>query len=225
VRVVSNSAATAAVQVVADEVMPTRGILHRDLIEFVGGQYHFQGKPPIPPGLGLVPVMQFQSGVAMIDGERIPIQTLIIFRDGHAVVAADTDLATAVLDDFLKNLDEGLGYRFHEVEARRVFSSALVVEFDPKFVERAAIFDVIQTAAKEATYQPSMRYHLKRISFGTGAEQEEALTTQFLSPDFSIDRRAGVPLEKNIFFSIAPLTTKAHAAYLERIERDIIALG
>lgn len=225
-RVIHTNAATAAIRVAADEAVPNRGLLYRDLISVVGDMYQFQGKPPIVSGPGVFPVIPFQAGVAMLDGNRIPIQQLIIFPDGDAVVAADTDSAVLVMEDFLRNLNERLDYRFHTVEPEWIFSSALIVEFDKKFVERIVVFDVIQRAATEATSSRHGRYHLKRLAFDVDAGPEPdqpRLVSQFARSDFSIERRVAVPFERNIFFSTAPLKTPDHVAYLERIEREAIS--
>lgn len=225
-RVLNPIGGTAAVRCISDEVLPQRGFLQRDLIEFVAQLYAFHVRPALPPNVPALPVLQFQAGKAIINREEIIIQQLVIFPDGDAVVAQTTDLAQIVMEDLLTKLDAGLAYRYREARLEWVYTSALAVEFDARFVERTSAFAVMQRAANEATRGALGSFGLKRLAFGTSVEMEAGSTLlvgQFARSDFSLERRATVPLEHNVFFSTAPLRTSDHEAYLERIEREAIS--
>ena len=100
-----------------------------------------------------------------------------------------------------------------------MYTSALAIEFDERFVERARVFETMLKVMSEAKPQAARAYRLKRLAFGTahdGQVLQPPLVEQFASSDFSLERRVTVPFEKNIFFSSAPLETDDHARYLER---------
>jgi hypothetical protein len=219
-------AGTAAVRIIPDEVMPTGGLLQRDLIEFVGDLYGFHMKPPSTPGTPSAPILPFSSGFFMQEDKKIIIQQLVIFPDGEAVVAFDTDVADIILDDFLERLAQRFEYGFHAAKQERLYTSALALEFDDRFTERAAVFSIIQRVAGEVSPLKGKQYRLKQLSFSADASPETGQVTfvsQFASSDFSLERRVATPLDRNIFFSSAPLRTQDHIAYLKRIEEEVIA--
>jgi hypothetical protein len=174
-----------------------------------------------------MPVLQFQAGEMVHKNERIVIQQLIIFPDGDAVVAQDTDLADRALETILVSLDEKFEFRYGGAKLERLYSSALAVELDEKFVERTSAFSLMRTAANDAAGRSAAQYRLKRIAFGESADPDLSpiqLVGQFAASDFSLERRVAVPFERNLFFSSAPLRTQDHIAYLERVEREILAI-
>ncbi len=158
---------TAALQVVADEILPPPSFLQRELVDFVAGRYNLYGRPIFPPNTSAMPILQFQSGFLKTEDKRIIIQQLIVFPDGIAVVAHDTDAASVVLDDALIVFNEEFDYRFGQAPEERLYSSALVVELEDAFVHRASVFEIIRRAAIEACPVSDQVFDLKSFVFGT----------------------------------------------------------
>jgi hypothetical protein len=216
----------AAIQVASDDVIPHRGMLQRDLVEFTSNRYKFNIKPEIPVGIpaAAIPLLQFQSGELVADGGKIPIVHIVILPDGYVVAARDTDLADSVMDDYLHSLDEGLGYRFATTHPERRYLSQIVAELDDKFVEGTAAFSVIQTVLNSDLGRENGNYKLKRLwfSYDSSADGPSLPSVKhWISPDFIIERRAGEPMERNRFFCGAPLRLSDHLRLLERVESEV----
>lgn len=220
-KLVSSITGTAAIRASNDDTGPKGGVLPRDLVAFVGDLYNFTGRPN--PEIG--PILQFQFGETIGGANKIIIQQLILAPDGDAVLASDTDLADAVMTDYFAKMDAALGFRFEEASPVREHVSVVVVEFDEVAVNHISSFGNVERIIGEAVgvYRPS--YKIKQFSFGTDAAAESPRTasiSQLLPSDFTIERRAGEPMERNRFFCRAPLTTSAHISALEAIEQAII---
>ena len=227
-RLLTSLAGSAAIHVVADEIVPVHGVMQRFLIEEIADAYEFHARPTLPQNAPMLPIVVWQSGFLMHGDERIVIQQIVMFSDGDAVVAQDTDRATAVLNDLMDRLNQSMGFRFDESRITRLFSSAVSVEFDEAFTRRTRAFDLIRRAVNDIAPRTGHPYELKRMAFGAQSEADPSLAAsvrQFVATDFVLERRAGTNLDRPIFFSSAPLPTPEHLAYLERIEREVIAAG
>ena len=226
-RFVGSAMGISAIQLAADDVMPSKGLLQSDLISFIAQKYSFLGRPEVQDG----GVLNFQSGAFVRNEERFPIVQMTLLRDGDLVTANDTDTADIILQDLLNQLNTELGYRYRrEVVSNRLYVSALVVEFEDSFVKRLDPLSQLREAFSPYLADDANIYKLKRLGFGKDSNPSplniigpSPTVSDMLYQDFVIERRAGVPLERNFFFSSAPLKTSEHMKMLEQIERSLMS--
>jgi len=173
---------TAAIRVSGDDVIPQKGVLSRDLIEFITKEYQFAVFPNIPPGIApfMVTTHVYQSGVYVDDGverfDRIPIIQFCVVPNGDLVSAGSTDVAEKILDNLTNRLDENLGYRFSSATARKIYHSVVVVQFEPGLEERIKAISAIDNILNRNIPRPRMPFGIKRLAFGHGE------VTPFLIP-------------------------------------------
>lgn len=213
-----------SVRVAGDDVVPERGLLQRDLVQFVGDLYGFAIRPNIPPNVPpqAFPILTFQQGRFVHTDGIFPIQQLVILQNGDLVAAANTDIAELVMNDYIEHLSSQLGFRYRDIPQTRYFSSTLVVEFDEGFGNRIAeLQSIFEILTRE---MPSLGnvYYLRSVDFG----YNDPLTTLTTPEDldrvgFKIERRLGEPYNRNRFFCNAATKTSEHIRLLELIEATI----
>jgi hypothetical protein len=173
-------------------------------------------------------VLAFQSGELEGKEGKIPINNIIVFPDGYAATAQNTELADFVLKDLLSRLEHKFGYRFSSAEPKHQFVSAEIVEFDDRFVSKTEVFAAIQSILNTTFKGVNQPYQLKRLAFGydpaiTGALNMQPLSVDGVLPsDFVMERSANEPLERNRFFCSAPLASIEHRSLLEQIEKAVL---
>jgi hypothetical protein len=99
-----------------------------------------------------------------------------------------------------------------------------VAELNDAFIEKTQVFRAIEELLNRTMDMGNQPYKLKRLGFGIDTDSDAIVLTsiaQLRLPDFTIERRAGEPLERNRFFSRAPLTTSEHAKLLAEVERTV----
>jgi hypothetical protein len=217
--------AAAAARIAVDEVLPQKGVLQRDFIPFLTERYQFNLSPPTGIGVAPSPILTFGSGVFDPDGERIPIVQSIVFPDGCVVIARETNYAERILEDLMAACDNAFGYRYGTTSVERLILSQITVEFDDAFVQHVETFQVIQSLVNHALHREQSDYRLKRLSFGRDTDPDLPATISptsmdhLMLRDFLIERRAGLPMDRNLFFCSAPMETKTHIETLGDIER------
>jgi hypothetical protein len=219
---IAHQTGTVALSVSADDVMPAGGVMSRDVISVVKSRYEFSVAPIIPEGVPgfAIPSFTFQSGALVQENRTIPIFQLSIIPNGDIVSAPDTDTAEIVMDDFTNLLDTTLGYKFSQVQGRRVYQSTIVIEFEDgleSFIEPLVRIEKILDAEMPKGTTP---FKIKKIGFGHGdPTQVIAPTLEAIeNSDFLIERRAREPYSKNRYYSSAPTTTAEHLRILRKIE-------
>ncbi len=216
---------TVALHFIGDDVTPPRGLMTRDLINFITAYYHFNVFPQIPQGIppSLIQSYHFQSGFMAADADKFPIVQLSIIPNGELVTAVTTEAADIILDDLIARLDEQFGYKFGKAKTRRTYLSNFTVQFDGGFEKKIDAFARIESILNEHIPRPSMPFKIKRLAFG-GGEPLPLSTPMSLdavdNADFMIERRSGTPYSENRFFCSAPVRTADHLALLERIEKE-----
>jgi len=223
-KLIASVQGTVAVRVSNDEVIPERGLLQRDLVQFVGNCYNFLVRPNI--ALGMTQPLVFQQGKFIKDeGDEYPISQLTVFGDGDAITARSTEISDFILDDFLRKLDEGLGYRFEKSSQMRLYVSNVAVEFGAGLEEYIQALHMIEDILNNEIPRDDVPFKTKRLAFGYGDATQPALPSldEFKNADFLIERRAGEPYSKNRYFSSAPLRTADHVRVLEQIEKSFSA--
>lgn len=221
--------AVAAVEFSYDEAASQLGVLLSDLADFLTQMYSFRSTPEViqrSTGKALPGVQSFQSGVAILDGQRVAINRLNVAMQAGSIVvlAKNTDVANSILNDVVTKLDEKFGYQIRASEKKRHFQSHIVAEFAPGLEKQLAPLAKIQ-ALLEAEI-PGRRYPfaLKRVAFG-GLDQH--LAVEATSPsavsntDFSFERRAYEAIESNRYYCVAPVSTSEHERILKLIEQAL----
>lgn len=225
-KVITATGGVAAIQASADDMLPRHGVLQKDLIALINREYEFNVSPSIPPGVPPQPILIFQSGRFVQEGEKIPIFQINIFPDGVAISAADTNLADVMLEHLISRLDNDLHYRFSETPQMKLYASALVVKFDVEFLEKLTAIRILAGILNETARRPGPAYSLRRLAFSQGSAAESMTfpsVLQAVPPDFFIEPRVDtVSAERTRYFCGAPVRTSEHVALLERIERTII---
>jgi hypothetical protein len=216
---------TVAVRVSNDEVSPERGVLQRDIVQFVGDCYNFSVRPNIAPGTPpqAFPILIFQQGKLIKDDGEYPIHQLTVFGDGGAVTSRSTEISDIILDDCIGKLDEGLGFRFAKSAQTRLYLSNVAVEFGTGLEEYIQALHMIEDILNNEISQDGVPFKTKRLAFGHGDATQPAFRSldEFKNVDFLIERRAGEPYSKNHYFSSAPLRIADHVRVLEQIEKSI----
>lgn len=215
---------TVALHVSGDEATPEHGISNRDLIEFLASTYQFSVRPNIPPGVPpiAIPTFTFQSGIMTTADKKWPIVQLAIVADGHVVTAQNTDIADAVLDDFMARLDTTFGYRFATAKKHRAYQSNIVIQFDNAFEEKVEAMGKIEVILNREINRPAMPFKIKRLAFGYGDVEIPTISLEAIDKsDFAIERRVGAPYSESRYYSVAPARTSDHVKILEMIEQAI----
>jgi hypothetical protein len=226
-KLISFTHGTVAVHVSVDEVVPKHGVNARDLIDFVATTYQFSDSPVLPPGVPplAISAFNFQSGVMVTGDDKWPIMQLSIVRNGDIITAATTDIAETVLDDFMKRLDETIGYRFAAAKKRLSYVSNLVIQFDHGIEEKIMAVAKIETLLNREIHRNTPPFKIKRLTFGHGD-----ITQLYVMPlaveavenaDFVIERRSGEPYSDNRYFCSAPVRTQDHLRILEIFEHEM----
>lgn len=202
---------------VADEIGPFGGIYIPDLYQLISERYGFVKQSDMAKVLEAG--AKFEQGRLKIGDKNINILELTIYNDGIIVNGRHTDDASIVMDDILVWGKKAFGLRDPETKIARKYVSHVVVDFNKPIDNALRGFDIIRRNLNDfykQTYGTGVVYDLFRISL---AIDPQAVPLHTFT-EFGIERRVGVPYSKNRFFSVAPLTTKAHLSLLEVVERE-----
>jgi hypothetical protein len=205
-----------------DDTMPDRTVMMKDLVSFVGDAYNFSTKPQVPAAPIIEPLLNFQSGELLADGDKYPITAIVLTVGGSVVIARNTDDADFIADDLIGKLDTQLGYKIRANLKSRDYQSTLVVEFDPSLEQQISAFARAEEIINREIPRPSSPFKTKRLAFGYG-DIGIALNRPFSlddipNSDFTIDRRAGESYDRNRYYAAAPLRTSEHARVLALVE-------
>jgi len=148
------------------------------------------------------------------------IQELKVYGDGFVVNArSNSNILDAFLDDVLEWASKELGFEsLPNSKPERHHESALVLR---------AKKDIAKVVGRSRELTSTMNEFLGKENFiarpfhVTGfilSSDPHAPGSRRIESRFLLDRRVGVPFSENIFYSLAPLRTDDHLAFLERIE-------
>lgn len=180
-------------------------------------RYNFAKYPASFDELTAVPIT-FGHGLF----ENSAIDEFSIFDDGFVVSAKSS---TASLDDFAKDVVAWACEKFDlkSISTQRVdimYESQLTVRANKDLLEPLERFTQISRdisrLIKKKTNQTA-----EFLPFGLifGADYTEM--TGLKPVPFRLERKAGVPVESNLYFSSAPLTTQDHLKLLAVLDDDI----
>lgn len=200
-----------------DEIGPIGGFHIEDLVAAVSERYGFVRRPDMKEAIQTGP--KFGFGKLEAKGRQINIKELGFYTDGIIVDTPNTDDSSLVVDDVFEWLKNTFRFRDPETKIVRRYISHVVVDFDQPIDSALKGFETIRRVLSDAykvAYGTAVTYDLFRIALTVDPQTlpQSAVT------EFVIERRVNVPYSKNRFFSIAPLSTHAHLAFLEAIERE-----
>jgi hypothetical protein len=203
-----------------EEVIPLAGVNDRDIIEKIAARYQFLKIPNLLVDDTAKNGYKFENGSVTKNGGTARIADFSIFRDGIVINAPKTDNAEEFLDDISEYMKSEFSYRDPITPPRRYFQSQLVVEFDKSPGKLIVSLDKIAATISEPLkeiYGADIPMKFGRLDFDVD-KSKLFLPAPAAVHRFIIDRRTGVPFEKERFFCSAPLRTKTHVSVLEKIE-------
>lgn len=159
--------------------------------------------------------LEFSHGI--FDGNGI--EELSVYNDGVIVRSRSN---SDVLDEFLTDLrsfvESELGLvviQTHQIN--RLYESILIAEFSSNpltlleqysNISRQVELKLQETSCLEVSYNP----------YGFKLSPDETKIAAMKPGPFTIERRAGIGLEMNQFFCVAPLRTNDHIEILEALD-------
>jgi hypothetical protein len=222
---ISSLQGTAAVQVSADDVVPTQGLVIADLIGFLGNTYKFAVRPQLPPGISpsIIRNFVFQAGELLKGNDKFAIANLVIWPNGESITAASTDIADLIMNDYMERLDNVFKFRYNSAKIQRLYLSNIVIEFEATIADKIESLGKIKAILNREIHRPEIPFDVKRLTFGYGdVDVQPALSLDAISKaDFVLERRAGEPYSRNRYFSAAPVSTAEHVRILELIEQAL----
>ena len=193
------------------EHIPNPHVFLPDLVKFIQEKYRFVDFPQTVEHLT---GDSFAFKLGHYNGSTIAELTLY-----NEAIFASSDVSTDVLDTFITELIQFARSEFQmnivQIESQNLYNSRIEVEVKSGFDNWLNIFkpisDQLASAATDAGIT-STGYGL--VGFSLGAEGPDVVKPG----RFLFERRAGNAFSDNIFFSEAPLSTRAHIELVERLE-------
>jgi hypothetical protein len=196
----------------ADEIRPLRGgVFTPDAITAIATKYRFQKYPTSPEP----ETRRYEIGVAVIDGITIPINNLEIYADGFLVSTNNTDDSDLVLGDLLE-WGMQIGLRRPTTIVPPKYVSRIVVDFEKRIDVLAEVFGILSQAASEAFVDRPDNLNIINIQVGPFPPTQYPYQTTW-----QLARRTTDPIAPLRYISSAPLSSDAHFAFLETVERRL----
>lgn len=204
----------------AEEMRPTSGVPIPDFITKTTERYEFTTPPSLERPWQEINdnPMRFSGGILKSGGASAVIKEFVLYQDGVAAFAHNTDDAERLIEDILDWGKKEFGLRDLVSEPRKLYTSTVVVDFN-KDID--AIIQPIKGLQQLcAGYLEVHRNVVEDVRFTRLAFGVDPLKTAKDSamPDFLIERRASHPFDDNRIISQAPLPTTVHLELLEKIE-------
>lgn len=213
--------ATVGVTVNGDAVVPLKGLLPQELVDFLKKLYSFSVIPTLPPQIALqgMPLI-FQSGQYVVGNDTKNIIQIAAVQNGDMITGVNSDEAEIITRHYVEQLNAGLGFRYDLSNLNLSYVSNVVVQFDI-LKESGSILSKVEQFIESTIKLPSHKFRLKRLSFVEGdlIPVMPVDVDQFNKIDFAIEHRARTHPQEFIFFSAAPMKTAAHLEALEKIEQ------
>jgi len=206
-----------------EEVIPLAGVNDRQIIEGIATRYHFLRSPDLVGDDVSKNGYKFEGGQFSFDSVLVRIADFAVYRDGIVINATRTEHAEAFLDDIIGYMKTEHSYRDLSTPPRRYFQSQVVVEFDKspeKLIHSLSTISSIISEPLKGIYGTEISMKLARIDFDTDKAKLSAPATATVHR-FIIERRTGIPFEKERYFCSAPMRTASHLAVLQKIESTL----
>lgn len=205
-----------------EQIRPTRGIPIKDTIAAVQNRYNFVNVPDLTKPIAEFERngYQFINGKIILDAKEYVINEFTVYNDGVSISSVDTEYSDWFLEDFVRWAQDKLEYRPFLQEPTKIFRSQVTVSFDKPLSNIIKNFDAFSQAlslAIENVIEKPVSTNLLRIDFGI----DDTGVGGIKPVPFSLERRIGVPSNKEWFISEAPLPSKTHLELLEELEAAI----
>jgi hypothetical protein len=203
-----------------EEVSPLGGASGPAIFDAITKNYSFVKSPDLSlPRAELEKTgYKFEIGTFSKEGNDINIGEFAIFSDGIVVSALTTDDAEVFIDDLVAYIKVDHKFRDFNTTPVRRFVSQIVVEFEKPLSSLIEAYDTISNAVSaklETIYEAKIPLGLARIEFQFDKLSEQS---SLLVPNFIIERRVGIPFNKERYYCSAPLRTRDHLEALTQIE-------
>jgi hypothetical protein len=222
-KLIANDSGQSLQLFLADEIRPLKGVHFPEFVEKIASRYRFASVPTDVVEALNSGATKFANGI-LPDHPGTVIRSLEIYNDGIIVNAFDTETADTVIDDMFRWAVDTFGFRSPKTIKNRIYFSAVVIQFEESLNSVLQQFEILkQTAANafEATSGISADFDLSTVGLQADPEKLPAgLGTRFV-----IERRFGRPFSDNVYFSTAPIPTKAHLKWLEEFEGALQAVS
>ena len=202
---------------VMEELRPYGGLVGVNVVKAIADHYRFAKKPEKAED------NEFTSGQAVIDGKEKEIIKLAWYPDGIVVQCRYTEDAEIVFEDFMAWATREFNFRQPMTKRPRTFASRVVVEFDIAIDQALIVFETMRSsfaAGLKAAYDIDAEVSLKDL--GVGVDPLTPITG--VIPEFTLERRAGIPYSQNRYFSYAPVQTQIHLDMLHKLEAAVVKL-
>lgn len=201
-----------------EEVRPLSGVYPPDFIQGVADRYKFVGYPT-NIGEAIRDGYKFQTGVAVVRGESIPIASMDIYSDGIVCATRHTDHSDAIVSDAIEWLNATFKFREPSTRVPRRYASQAIVELskplDRVLRDMEKIIKIIEGPIKKATGRP-LDMHVARLQIGA---DPVATGIPAIQTTFMIEPRAGVTFDTQRYYVGGPLTTPDLLELVGAIER------
>jgi hypothetical protein len=217
-KIISQDSCRVTILFPLEEVVPLEGMNGPEAINKIQQRYEFL-KTPDPAmtreEIGKVGY-KFGTGQIVMNGKKSTIIEFAIYNDGIVADAKNSEIGETFLDDIIKFMQSEFVFRPFTTQPTRYFWNQMVVEFERPLERLLHSFNKI-SAAISRFLRPEMSMHFARIDF----QGEKTPTPASVAPKFILERRAGIPFDKERYYSSAPIRTGEHITVLEEIERSI----
>ncbi len=189
-----------------------------DVITEIRSRYGFVNYPHSPEEI-LIPsdgsrAMVFTHGKVTVDNRDVAVESLELYANAITVgTLTSTDDSDTVIDKFFA---DGAP-RVTPVPGPKVYVSQLEVILTPSLDAASPLTNLgaeISARFGKKVGREIAPFHVTSISM-----TPDPSTGSLIPVDFRIDRRAGIPYDREVLFSQAPLSTRDHTDVLEEYER------
>jgi hypothetical protein len=207
-----------------EEIIPLSGVNDREIIEALTGRYKFLKSPDLARDDVSKDGYKFASGQFSFKTSIFRITEFSIFRDGLVIIATKTDGSEAFLEDVIAYMQKEFSFRDFETKPRRYFQSQIIVEFDrspENLLKSLGKLTSVVSAPLEQIYGMRIPMKFGRLDFDFD-KMSKSNPSPAVVQRFILERRSGIPFEKERYYSAAPMRTSDHEKVLEEIEGLIV---
>jgi hypothetical protein len=204
-----------------EEIIPLGGASDLDITEKIQSKYDFVKGPSLTTDDVSKNGYRFETGKFVHESKPARIADFSVFRDGIVINAARTEAAEAFLDDVTAYMQKEFSFREFMTAPRRYFQSQIVVEFDVSIAKIIRSFESIAATISEPLteiYGTDIPMQFGRFDFSADRTRLSLPSPATVHP-FIVERRVGIPFEKERYFCSAPLRSNDHIRVLEKIEK------
>jgi hypothetical protein len=150
---------------------------------------------------------------------NLGIEELAVYKDGIVVNSrSDSDFIEEFLEDLYKWLAAQGISRINTHKLNKIYDCRLIFKSEVDIPKKLQTIDhlakTISMALRDATGIDAT-YQSSGISLSADATKSLGLKPS----EFRLERRAGQPFESDLYYSAAPLPTKAHIKILNSLEK------